>query len=202
MGIDLGYEDSDAIAVLGYSDSLPNTYLVEERVEPKQGITELVHHIQDLSTKYPTVKMVIDEGGLGKKIAEEIRRRYHIPILPAEKSRKFENVALLNDSLRSGRFKAKKNSRFAQDSYLVEIDREKTTPDRIRVKDSFHSDIIDAVLYAFRESYAFTHIPKEVKPKYGTDAWAKQEVTEMERAAEEYFKEQAKWTEGYDEWDL
>lgn len=179
MGIDLGFNDADAIAVIAWSENTPVTYLVEEDVMPKQGLTELVERIAALQAKYHTSKMMIDEGGLGKKIAEEIRRRHLIPVQPADKARKFENVAFLNDALRSGRFKAKKNSRFAQDSYLVEIDREKSTPERLKVKDSFHSDIIDAVLYGFKESPAFSYQAPIAKPKEGTTEWAKAEEEDM-----------------------
>jgi len=141
FGIDIGFVDADAIAVLAFSDDSQNTYLVEEVVKSKLTISELAQIIGDLSLKYPAHKMVIDEGGLGKKIAEEIRRRFTIPVEPAEKTRKMENYSLLNDALRSGIFKANKNSRFTHDSYLLEVDRTKSTPDKIRVKDSFHSDI-------------------------------------------------------------
>lgn len=199
LGIDLGYVDADALAVLAYSDSSPVTYLIEESVIEKQGLTELVQDIQRIQSKYPLNRMVVDEGGLGKKIAEELRRRHQIPVQPADKSRKMENVAFLNDALRTGRFKAKSTSRFANDSYLVEIDREKSTPDRIKVKDSYHSDIIDAVLYAFRESPAYLYQVPLIRPVYGTPAWADQEVTEMEKAAEEYWKNQ-KESYGAEEW--
>lgn len=202
MGIDLGFNDADAIALLAWSESQSVTYLVEEVVAPKQGLTELVSQIERMRGNYDINKLMIDEGGLGKKIAEELRRRFQIPVQAADKARKMENVALLNDALRTSRFKAKKDSRFAQDSFLLEIDRDKTTPDKIKVKDSFHSDIIDAVLYAFKESYAFTHQPKVPKPKFGTEEWAQKEATDMERAAEEYFKEQAELTKGYDEWEI
>lgn len=195
-GIDLGFEDADAIAVIAWHEKSPETYLVEEIVTKKQGLSELAAQIQKIMGKYNCAKYVIDEGGLGKKLAEEMRRRFQLPLMPADKARKFENVALLNDSLRSGRFKAKKNSLFAQDSFLVEIDREKSTPERIRVKDSYHSDIIDAVLYAFKESQAFTYQPEVKKPKWGSKEWADEQVTEMERLAEEHFKQQ----EG-DDWE-
>ncbi len=188
LGIDIGYKDSDALAVLAWSEKSPNIYLVEEMVTATQDITSLIEQISRVQKLYDISKMVIDTGGLGKKIAEEINRRHHIPVQAADRARKMENVALLNDFLRSGRFKAKKESRFSQDSYLVEIDRDKSTPDRLVVKDSFHSDIIDAVLYAFRESPAYTYQVPIVKPKYGSEEWAKQEVTEMEQAAQEYFE--------------
>lgn len=191
MGIDLGFMDADAIAVLAWADTDPNTYLVEELVVEKQGLTELVEQVKDLQKRYDISKMVIDEGGLGKKIAEEMRRRYAIPVQPADKIRKQENVSLLNDALRTGRFKAKYSSNFVKDSFLVEIDRSKSTPDRIKLSDKYHSDIIDAVLYAFKESPAFTYQPPEVKPKYGTKEWVESQSEDMWNKALEHFEEQA-----------
>lgn len=188
LGIDLGFNDADALAVLAWSPNTPNTYLVEEVLAEKQGLTELVKQINSLRAKYNFSKMVIDEGGLGKKLAEEMRRQHKIPVHPAEKSRKFETVAFLNDAMRLGVFKAKSTSRFADDAAKVQIDTDRSKPDKIVLKDNFHSDIIDAVIYAFKESPAFSYVKPVEKPKYGTKEWASNEVTEMERMAEEHFK--------------
>jgi hypothetical protein len=172
MGVDIGFNDADAIAVVAWSETTPLTYLVEEKITKKQGLTELVEQMNVLQKKYDIAKVVMDEGGLGKKLAEEVRRRHAINVEPADKARKQENVELLNDALRTGKFKAKSASRFAQDSYLVQIDWDRTTPNRIVVKKKPHSDIIDAVLYAFKESYAFSHAPEVTGPRYGSKAWA------------------------------
>lgn len=190
LGIDIGFEDADALAVIAWSEDSKVTYLVEEVVTNKQGLTELVEQIQLLNTKYNIAKMIIDEGGLGKKLAEEMRRRHHLPVHPAEKQRKMENIAFLNDALRTGKFKARKNSTFAQDSYLVEIDRDKSTPDKIKVKDNFHSDIIDSVLYAFKASPAFAFQAPKPKPAYKSPQWYAEQVSEMEEAAEAFFTAQ------------
>lgn len=179
MGIDLGFDDADAIAVLGWSDDSPTTYLIEEIVVPQQGITELVAQIELLRKKYEISKMVIDQGGLGKKIAEELRRRHSIPVEAADKARKMENISFLNDGLRTGRFKANKSSKFAQDSYLVEIDKDKSTSDKIKVSDKYHSDIIDAVLYAYKLSPAYAYEPPAPKPAYGSKAWALAQQEDM-----------------------
>lgn len=199
MGVDLGLRDADAIAILAWHSSDPNVYLVEEQITKDQDITSLVEQINRLTAKYDISKIVIDYGGLGAKIAEEIQRRHHIPLQAADKKRKMENIALLNDWLRLGRFKAKRTSLFAHDSKLVQIDWEKTTPDRIVVKDSFHSDIIDAVLYAFKESPAFTYQQPKQLPKYGSKEWAMLEVDEMEQKAIEYFEEQEKAEKPWDQ---
>jgi hypothetical protein len=191
MGIDLGFDDADAIAVLAWSDQDPTTYLVEEKVVPQQGLTELVQQIQEMQKRYDITKIVIDQGGLGKKLAEEMRRRHHIPVQPADKVRKMENIAFLNDALRTGRFKALKDSKFAQDTYLVEIDKDKSTPDKIKVSDRYHSDIIDSVLYAFRESPAYSYEPPIQPLKPGTKEWADQQQDEMWDKAQEFHQEQA-----------
>lgn len=199
MGIDIGFKDADAIAILAWSEQDPVTYLVEELVTPKQGITELADQILALDKKYKVSKMIMDMGALGKKIGEEIIRRHKIPVEAADKARKMENIELLNDALRSGRFKAKSASRFAEDSYKVEIDPDKTTPERKVVSDKYHSDIIDAVLYAFKVSPAYTYEPPTAKPKPGTKEWADQQQDEMFEQAMEHFGRQDshdKWVKG------
>lgn len=188
LGVDLGFNDADAIAVLAWSDASRYTYLVEEKVTRKQTITDLVHQIEYLRNKYDVSKIIVDQGGLGKKIAEEVTRRYGIPVKAAEKIRKAEFIELLNDDLRAGRFKAKRGSRFADDAMKVEWDMDKSTPDKKVISKRFHSDICEAALYAWRESYSFTHVPGKAMPKIGTPEWAQEQEDEMEEAALAYFK--------------
>lgn len=179
LGIDLGFDDADALAVLAWHESTPITYLVHEEVTSGQGVTELVDQVQVLQKKFDISKMVIDQGGLGKKIAEEMRRRHSIPVVAADKARKMEHIKFLNDALRTGRFMAKQNSRFAQESFLVEIDRDKSTPDKIKVSEKFHSDILDAALYSYVASPAYGYQPQVNKPKQYTAEWYRVQEDEM-----------------------
>lgn len=182
LGVDIGFKDADAIAVVAWSENHDTTYLVEEIIANKQGISKLAEMIDAAQKKYSAYKIVMDEGGLGKKIGEDFQSRFGCPIQPADKARKQDNVELLNDSMRLGKFKAKGASRFAQDSYMVQIDWLKSTPKRIALKSGFHSDIIDAVLYAFRDTYAYTHQPEVTKPKWGTKEWAESQSDSMFQA--------------------
>lgn len=186
LGIDLGFRDADALAVLAWSEASKHTYLVEEVVTREQGITELVEQIEIIRKKYDISKIVMDTGGLGKKISEEIIRRYQIPIQPAEKVRKFEYIELFNASMRTQQFMAKKDSLFAFDAFKVEWNRDKETPDKKVISDRYHSDICEAVLYAWRESYSFTFTPPVTKPKWGTKEWAEQEEEAMYEQALEH----------------
>lgn len=211
-GIDIGYDDADAISVLGYNDKLNAVYLLEESVETKQGITELVGRISQVIDKYAPEKIVMDTGGLGKKIAEEITGRYSILIEAAEKQRKLEFIELLNDALRTNRFYADRESRFAQDCQLLEWERDVDTDEdddrstatkrkfvneRPRISDSYHSDICDSVLYAFRESFHWLWAPEEKEIKAGTAEWLAQQEKEMESIAIERAQESVKdiWAE-------
>jgi len=184
IGVDLGFDDADAIAVLAFNPGHPAAFLVEESVLPKQTISKLANRLQEMVAQYRPQAIVVDTGGLGKKIAEEVGSRTGLPLQPAEKARKFEFIELLNDALRSGRFYAKPGSRFASDALKLEWDREKSVGEHLVVSDKFHSDICDAVLYAFRESLHWLHreAPKEV-PR-GTKEWADQVQRKMFEAAQ------------------
>lgn len=180
IGVDLGYDDADAIAVIGWSPDYPNAYLVYEDVVHKQGITGLARKIEKLIETYSPDRIVMDTGGLGKKIAEELATRYGLPIVAAEKTRKFEFIEILNDAMRTGRFFASSKSRFATDCSLVEWDRDSDKP---KVKDTYHSDICDAVLYAFREAFHWLYEVPTEKIVPGSDRWKERQEIEMKEAA-------------------
>jgi hypothetical protein len=197
VGVDLGYEDADAIAVIGWHQNAQVAWLVEESIKTKQGITDLAKEIERVVHTYNPDRIVMDTGGLGKKIAEEIQRRYGLPIIAAEKVRKFEFIELLNDAMRTKRFYAKKNSRFAQDCMLVQWDRD--APYGVpRILDSYHSDICDAVLYAFREAYhwLWEAPPPAVHPN--TPEWFAREVKQMEEAALKRFEDTREETDPWE----
>jgi hypothetical protein len=161
LGIDIGFEDSDAIAVLAYSYDTNEVYLVQEIEKNKQDITALAQEVKRLITVYNPVKMVMDAGALGKKIQEELRLRHGLNIEAADKTRKLEHIEFLNADLRRGVLRIKKNSLFAQDAKLVSWDR--SNPEKPEISKSYHSDILDAVLYGYMLCKHYIKIPKEVK---------------------------------------
>ena len=182
FGVDLGYNDADAIAIIGYSSKEKKVYLVEEYVKRKQNITELVNEIKRLVEKYKPIRIEIDAGALGKKIADEIIRRHSIPVHAAEKHRKFEYIELMNDDLRTGKLKIRRDSLCAQDMALVQWDI--LTKEKRTISKSFHSDITDAVLYAWRYANHFFSQSVEkvvISDEQKVDAfWEKQEL-ELEK---------------------
>lgn len=184
FGVDIGYNDSDAIAVLAYNYEEKKVYLVDEYVKAKQDITSLVKEIKRLQDHYNPVKIVLDAGALGKKIQEEIRQRHGVNLEAAEKNRKVEFIELLNDDLRNSKLQAFSGSIFEQDCMLVQWDKESRirNPERPKISDTYHSDICDAVLYAWRECKHFLASKSHKEPSIGTNEYMdKLEAVEAER---------------------
>lgn len=177
LGMDFGYNDADAFSVLGWQDSSPDTYLIEEQIKDKQTYEQMQANFEELNSRYQFLKVRADPGGGGKKLIESLRARYpRLPLETAEKTEKVSNLKLLNNALRTGHFKARKNSRFAQDCNLLEKDADKSTPDKIVIKG--HSDSVDSVLYPFKDSPAYYWTPPVLTPKPGTpehDKWIEKE---------------------------
>lgn len=186
VGVDLGSNaegnDKDAIAVIGWHPNVKEAYLVEEILDIDEGMSDLISRLEKVVDKYNPLKIVMDTGGLGKKIAEEIQRRSSLPITAADKIRKFEYIELLNDAMRMGRFYAKADSKFAIDCSRLKWDQEST---KLKVSDNYHSDILDAALYAFRESLHWLSEVIVEGPKEGTREYYDAMALELERAAEE-----------------
>jgi DNA-binding transcriptional regulator WhiA len=217
MGVDVGYNDADAIAIIGYNHLDKRVYIIDEFTKNKQNISELVKVIKRLQSEYEPVKIVMDAGALGKKIQEEIRSRHGVNIHAADKNRKVEFIELLNDDLRTGRLLAPRGSLFEEDCMLVTWDKDSLirNPERPKISDTYHSDINDAVLYAWREArHYLSERPKE-SSKQGTNEYMDQleelEAEKMQRKVENpqaYAMEQA-WEDDMDAlesiidlWDL
>ena len=187
--IDVGYDDADALGVLGWNDDDPTLYLVEEIVTAKQTITPLMRQVQSLYERFSPMAVVCDFGGLGKKIAEELQERTGIPIEAAEKERKLEHIELLNDALRTGRMVADQTSRFAQDCGKIEWDRR--NPEKPRISDAFHSDIADAVLYGWRRCQQWlSQPPPAPPPARGTEEWHRKQLEEAQQEIEQHWEQQ------------
>ena len=153
IAFDIGFEDADAIAVLGWAPGERVLRLVKETVVRRQGISELGAQLLAQVDRYKPMKIVGDLGALGKKIAEELRRRWGLNIEPAEKTRKAEHLTLLDDALRTGAFLAPPVSQFAEDCAHMQWDPAAKAKGKLELTDSYHSDIGDAVLYGYRVAF-------------------------------------------------
>ena len=166
MGIDIGFDDSDAIVVWGFNPNISkNAYAVYEWKKSQCDITSLANKIHEVRSMFPISKMVMDTGGLGKKILEELRNRHKLSgIEPASKSDKYGFIEVFNDNLRQGFIKIPRNSEYRDELSLLRKD------DSGKEDGDFDNHLCDAGLYGYREAYAYIY-KKEWEPAHGTSEY-------------------------------
>lgn len=155
MGLDFGYDDATAWVVLTWNQDSKTIYV--EYAFKKAGLipSEIAEITKKLTHEYSPVKTVADTGGLGKSIAEELRRRHSLQIHAADKKDKATFIQLMNDDLVSGRLKIK-----ASLTNLIE-ELQKITKNEEGIEDpDCICDLADALLYAFKASMHWTHEAK------------------------------------------
>lgn len=190
IGIDLGFDDAFALSVLCYSTHHPCVYHVDEYVKAGLTPTQCAQVISRYVERYKPTKIVADTGGLGKAIVEEFKQRHNLDIYPAEKKNKFEYIELLNDDLQAAKIKAFAKSQVEHDCRYVEWD---DSYNKRVISTAFHSDILDAFLYAWRECYHYLYegvdlAPRRGSPEYYTRleaSWIDAENTEFATPTEE-----------------
>lgn len=181
MGIDIGFDDADAIVVLAYCEDLPQIYVVEEFKRSKQDVTAMAQQIKELDERYNFTMKVIDSGALGKKITAEMINRHGIDLISADKGAKWGNIALMNDDFKNEYIKINPETcPFLADewsSLLKEDDGEQKPKEDAR----FDNHLCDAALYAWRECYHYTYRPTN-EPEFGSAEYYKKKMNEHEES--------------------
>lgn len=192
LGIDYGFTDATAFAVLGWRDSDPTVYVVE--AYKRQGLTpsDAAEEVHALSAKYKPVKIVGDTGGLGKGYVEEARRRFSLPIEAADKVNKRGYQSLFNGDLERGRIKVS----LPQCAELVtEWCELPWTEDRQKEAEGFDNHCADACLYAWRAASAYHEAP-EPEPPSRAEVMRRMELDIWDKRADEVArKESGEWWE-------
>jgi hypothetical protein len=164
LGVDLGYRDAFACAVLAYSADDRRVFVVEQFKRGRLIPAEMAEVILGFMRKYDPVSIVADHGGLGKAICEEFKSRYAIPLKAAEKQNKAAYIELMNGDLLSGALLIQDNTPLVHEMKMLQWD-----PDRPGKEDErTANDICDAALYAWREAKHFLGSEKPDLPAEGT----------------------------------
>lgn len=178
IGVDVGYHDQTAFAVLAYSPDSPYVYAVEVKGFSEMIPSEIAIYLKGLIERYKPTNIVMDTGGLGKSIAEEMKKRFHIPIKPAEKKEKMSNIELLN-----GDFRENKTRILSSNVELIHQLRTLRKGDNGLEDPELPNDLNDATLYAWRECKHYVYERPLSKPKRGTNEeinqWWEQKEQEL-----------------------
>lgn len=154
IGLDFGFVDANAIAVLGWRPYDRTVYVL--RAYEVHGLPERVAvDVRELMERYQPGRIVGDLGGLGKGYAEALRQHHNIPVEAAQKADKMGNVRLLNGALGRGQVKVVR----AGCADLIRQWRMLPKNERGEEIGGFENHAADAVLYAWRECGAYAEEP-------------------------------------------
>ncbi len=166
LGIDYGYSDSTAFVILGWQQDDPNVYVVETLEKRGLLAPEAAEIAHKFSRKYPFARMVGDMGGFGKGYVEEARRRFHLPIIAAEKNNKRGYIELMSSDMKAGLMKVFPGNEALLDEWSkLPWDEERDNP-----MDGHKDHLADACLYAWRAACHFLEEVRKAPPKRGTAA--------------------------------
>jgi len=183
LGIDLGYEDSTAMVVLGYDDSTGYCWVVESKAETKLIPSAVAARVDRLAQRYDFTKIVADTGGFGKGYVEEMNQRFGMFVEPAQKSKKLTYIELLNGDLQSGvlRFYKPRNQELIDElGSLLWLETTSGEVDHTTIDERFPNHLSDALLYGWRACRQYFYSPEENKMATGSVEYWKVLEDQME----------------------
>ena len=193
LGMDLGFNDPTAFVVMAYSEDLRQAFVVESYKESGLIPSAVAARVEALMERYPFVRIVADTGGFGKGYAEEMKTRFAIPVVAAQKSQKHSFIELINGDLRSGGLKVCKadNTELLDEMLLLQWDLDKMERGRMEMdRRRFQNHLCDALLYAWREcGHHHGEFLMDDLLVYGTPDYWRAEADRMEQEEMDKFAE-------------
>lgn len=187
FGIDLGHKDASAICVWGVTDAAPGkVWLVEEFVSVKMLPDTLWAKVNERRAVYRPLEMAVDEGGLGKMIAEQWRAPpYALPVVPADKTAPEVQADFLSAAMSRGDVKISKFSRMAADMAVAQWDPKKLAEGKRREAKEPHSDVIPAGRYGFKKAHALAQATRAPAPTKTIEQQIDEDLATERRAGAE-----------------
>ena len=104
LSIDLGFNDASAFVVGAYNAKVSDKLqIIEVFKQSEMDVTDVAEKIRYFQSKYEISAMITDPAS--KQVVEELKRRYSLPLRPAEKVDKMRHVEIVNSELKLGRIK-------------------------------------------------------------------------------------------------
>ena len=217
LGMDVGFIDATAYVVMAYSPKTGKCCVVESFQEARLLQGQQVAYVDRLAGQYDFESIVVDPGGGGKQLVEELHTRHGLPAQVAEKQAKVAAIGTLNSDLAAGscsivRFgnedllhdlaQLKWNYAKLQRAHGSDWKKRPKALSHLSIDDRTPDHLADAFLYAHRQCSHYLTDFEEAAPRPGTDAWIlkqEQEIYEkvLKRAeAREAGKDQPWWAGG------
>jgi hypothetical protein len=185
VGVDPGQTQETGFVVVGAHAHEPRLYALHAEKASGLLCEDVATRVRELVETYRGAEVVLDTGGLGAQHAAELRRRFAIAVVPADKRERSSAVRMLSDDVRSGHVGVLNGTECdalrREWSTLVwddaKLDHSKTQRDPATGLKMDHCS--DAALYAFRRLRHYVVRPEPKAAAVGTEAWIKAEEERM-----------------------
>ncbi len=169
LGIDLGYNDDTAFVVCAYSEHDPNLYIIDTFKKKEMIVSDVADKIRELDKQYDFDKMIVDNAS--KQVVEELKQRYTLPLVAAEKHDKRGFIEMLNSDLILNHIKVlPKADDLVEEWTNLVWDERKLLLGKHEEHPACPNHLSDAFLYAWRYVYNYTAKPKALTPAPTSEA--------------------------------
>jgi hypothetical protein len=185
LGIDIGWNDPTSFVVLASSKTLGQIYIIDAYEEAEMPTPQIIAQIDRFQKEYPLGRIMCDSGGGGKRLIEDLKQVYGMPLEAADKVDLQGQVALINGELGRGAIVFCRDRCFnlINDHFALEWDSTKLAIDKWVFPRSARDHGPDALRYVIRAFWHNSFRPVKVKErKTGRAYWDEQEE-KMERYA-------------------
>ncbi len=184
LGVDLGYEDATAFSLLGYEQDGGKLYVVQVKKQKHMTLTAVAEMIEWFQFKYRPYKIIVDNAA--KQAVEEMKTRFQLPLVAAEKQGKADFIEIMNNDFVAGNIMVSDSCVELISEYQNLIWDDQS--DRKQEHPNCDNHLADATLYPYRYCYNYVkNVRKTVR----------NEVEKLEHWEEEITKgrEKKSWME-------
>ncbi len=179
IGVDLGFNDPTAFVVLSYSDHDPCCYIRHASKKAGMIISDVAARLNQLISKYDPLAIVIDNAS--KQAVEELKQKFGIPLIAAEKHGKAEFIEIMNSDFILGNIKVLPDAEILKTEYGALIWDKNKFP-RKQEHPSCDNHCADAALYPYRYCYQYRWEERPEKPteEQKIDIWFDEQARELD----------------------
>lgn len=156
LGCDVGFNDPTAYVVMAYSQQAGAVHVLESYEDSEVTPGAFAAEVEALNQAYDFSAIVIDTGGIGKGYAEELKEKYGIDFIPAQKQNRLGYIKLLNGDFKTGLVRVTTpNAKLIEDIQHMQWDLDKKAKGRwvFDDKSDKNDHLVDALLYGWRYCY-------------------------------------------------
>ncbi len=189
LGVDLGSSSATAFVLGCIVPGGAHVWITHAAKHENWIPSRIAAEVERYRQATPGLRVVIDEGGLGRGYAQEMRERYGIPCEAAEKSKKRGFQEIVAGELRSGTIKI---DPWECRELLDEMSILQWLPDRTEEDSTrFANHAADAFLYCVR-ALRSGYNPVKEPPKPGTPEWWEAQRQRDRKAAQDRSKKRTR----------